>query len=76
MLRAVTQDATEEHSEDPVRLLLSPMDRIPVREQTFDLVVAHGIRKLARSAAEPGVHGLPQQEARRRERTCRAEETR
>src|SRR5512144_1708425 len=52
MLLAAARRAAEEHLEGRVRLLLSPMDRIPARERSFDLVVAHGIWNLARSAAE------------------------
>ena len=35
-----------------VSLALAPMDALPVRAGSFDLVVAHGIWNLARSAAE------------------------
>jgi ubiquinone/menaquinone biosynthesis C-methylase UbiE len=35
-----------------VGLLRAPMDRLPLREASVDLVVAHGIWNLARSAAE------------------------
>jgi SAM-dependent methyltransferase len=42
--------------EDPVggrlHLALASMDRIPARDRSFDLVIAHGIWNLARSAAE------------------------
>ena len=31
---------------------LAPMDRLPVRERSFDVIVAHGIWNLARSSAE------------------------
>jgi len=52
MVRAAAQRAREESLEDRVRPLLAPMDRIPARDRSFDLVVAHGIWNLARSAAE------------------------
>jgi SAM-dependent methyltransferase len=35
-----------------VHLALAPMDRLPVRDASCDLIVAHGIWNLARSAAE------------------------
>ena len=35
-----------------VRLTLAPMDQVPVADRTCDLVVAHGIWNLARTAAE------------------------
>jgi ubiquinone/menaquinone biosynthesis C-methylase UbiE len=35
-----------------VALLRAPMDRLPVRDASVDLVVAHGVWNLARSAAE------------------------
>ena len=35
-----------------LRVVLAPMDTIPARDRSFDLVIAHGIWNLARSAAE------------------------
>jgi len=52
MLRAAAQRAEQERLGDRVSLLLAPMDRIPARDRSFDVVVAHGIWNLARSAAE------------------------
>jgi SAM-dependent methyltransferase len=52
MLRAAAQRAGQERLEDRVGLILAPMDHIPARDHSFDLVVAHGIWNLARSAAE------------------------
>src|SRR5436853_4180223 len=37
---------------DRVRLALAPMDRLPVQDESCDLVIAHGIWNLARSGAE------------------------
>jgi SAM-dependent methyltransferase len=52
MLRAAARRAEEERLRDRVGLVLTPMDRIPARDRTFDLIVAHGIWNLARSADE------------------------
>jgi SAM-dependent methyltransferase len=52
MLRAAVQRAEEEQLGDRVSLVLAPMDRIPAQDRSFDLLVAHGIWNLARSAAE------------------------
>jgi SAM-dependent methyltransferase len=52
MLAAAAHRAGEERLEARLTLLMAPMDRIPARDQTFDLIVAHGIWNLARSAAE------------------------
>jgi len=52
MLRAAAQRVEQEMLADRVSLMLAPMDRIPARARTFDLLVAHGIWNLARSAAE------------------------
>lgn len=34
------------------QLALAPMDALPVRDRAFDLIIAHGVWNLARSAAE------------------------
>ena len=52
MLAAAAERAREEGVADRVHLILGPMDRIAARDRTFDLVIAHGIWNLARSAAE------------------------
>src|SRR5512134_516941 len=52
MLRAAAERVEEERLGDRVRLALAPMDRLPVADRSLDLVVAHGIWNLARSAAE------------------------
>ena len=52
MLRAADRRASETRLQDRVSLALAAMDRIPAQDQRFDLVVAHGIWNLARSAAE------------------------
>jgi len=35
-----------------LHMILAPMERIPARDRSFDLVIAHGIWNLARSAAQ------------------------
>lgn len=52
MLSAAVERADREQLGDRLRLLLAPMDAIPAPDRSFDLVVAHGIWNLARSAAE------------------------
>jgi len=52
MLCAARQRAEREQVGDRVRLVLAPMDRVPAQDRSFDLLVAHGIWNLARSAAE------------------------
>jgi len=52
MLNAAAGRGAQERVGDRLRLILAPMDRIPVREQSVDLVVAHGIWNLAGSAGE------------------------
>jgi SAM-dependent methyltransferase len=51
MLRA----AAERHRREPsghLDLVLAPMERLPIRDRSMDLVIAHGIWNLARSAVE------------------------
>ncbi len=47
-------EAARQRLDDPARLQLqlAPMDRLPVEDQSFDFIVAHGIWNLARSAQE------------------------
>ena len=52
MLSAATQLARESGVADRVRVALARMDDVPARDASFDLVIAHGIWNLARSAAE------------------------
>jgi ubiquinone/menaquinone biosynthesis C-methylase UbiE len=52
MLGAASERAEGERLGDRLQWLLAPMDAIPMPDRTFDLVVAHGIWNLARSAAE------------------------
>jgi SAM-dependent methyltransferase len=52
MLRAARRRTLAEPSGGRLRLLRSPMDRLGLRAASFDLLVAHGIWNLARSAAE------------------------
>jgi len=50
MLSAAATRAREDSLDDLFHPVLAPMERIPTRDRTFDLVVAHGIWNLARSA--------------------------
>lgn len=52
MLVAAQRRATEAGVGERVALLRAPMDRLPFRDDSVDLVVAHGIWNLARSAGE------------------------
>ena len=52
MLLAARRRTASEAVAGRVGLLLAPMDELPVRDASFDVVVAHGIWNLARSAAE------------------------
>ena len=50
MLRAAADRRAD--SAGGLDLALAPMDRIPARDASFDIVIAHGIWNLARSSAE------------------------
>jgi SAM-dependent methyltransferase len=52
MLRAAAERAGQEGLGGRVRLVRAPMDQIPAQDRSFDLIVAHGIWNLARSAGE------------------------
>ena len=52
MLRAADARRHEEGLTRRLHLALAPMERIPARDRSFDLVIAHGIWNLARSAAQ------------------------
>jgi ubiquinone/menaquinone biosynthesis C-methylase UbiE len=52
MLAAAAQRVHDDRLHDRLRLLLASMDRLPVRDRSCDLVIAHGIWNLARSAAD------------------------
>jgi ubiquinone/menaquinone biosynthesis C-methylase UbiE len=52
MLGAAATRAREDRLDDRLHLVLAPMERIPARDRSFDLVIAHGIWNLARSAAQ------------------------
>ena len=52
MLSAAAKRACDERIGHRLHLVLAPMDRIPVRDRSVDLVIAHGIWNLAQSAAE------------------------
>ncbi len=52
MLMAARARAASEPHGARLRFALAPMDALPARGRTFDLIVAHGIWNLARSSAE------------------------
>jgi len=52
MLRAMRSRAAEEQVGDRVRAHFARMDALPFRPRAFDVIVAHGIWNLARSADE------------------------
>lgn len=52
MLCAAAERVRAEHLTDRVTLAVASMDELPAPRQTADLIVAHGIWNLARSAAE------------------------
>jgi ubiquinone/menaquinone biosynthesis C-methylase UbiE len=52
MLCAAMKRTHEQGLEDRLHAVLAPMECIPARDRSFDLVVAHGIWNLARSAAQ------------------------
>lgn len=52
MLLAARERARAEGVERRVQLALAPMDTLPVADRSVDLVIAHGIWNLARSASE------------------------
>lgn len=52
MLEAATRRAQDEEPPTRLRFEPAPMDQLPVEDQGYDFIVAHGIWNLARSAAE------------------------
>src|SRR6266568_4252344 len=52
MLCAAITRTREDRLDDHLHLVLAPMENIPARDCSFDLVIAHGIWNLARSAAQ------------------------
>ncbi len=52
MLCAAAARMREDRLDDHLHLVLAPMERIPARDRTFDLVIAHGIWNLADSASQ------------------------
>jgi SAM-dependent methyltransferase len=52
MLCAAAGRRREERIGDRLHLVLAPMEHLPARDRSFDLVVAHGLWNLARSAAQ------------------------
>jgi SAM-dependent methyltransferase len=52
MLCAAANRRPEDRLEDRIQVVLAPMDRVPARDCSFDLIIAHGIWNLARSGAQ------------------------
>jgi ubiquinone/menaquinone biosynthesis C-methylase UbiE len=52
MLCAAASRTHEDRLDRRLHLVLAPMEQIPARDRSFDVVVAHGIWNLARSAAQ------------------------
>ena len=52
MLCAAANRAHEQGLDDRLHVVLAPMENIPARDRSFDLVIAHGIWNLARSATQ------------------------
>jgi SAM-dependent methyltransferase len=52
MLAAAAERAREERPIGSVNLVMAPMERLPLGSGSVDLVIAHGIWNLARSAAQ------------------------
>jgi len=52
MLEAAVRRAQEEKLTTHLHFKHAPMDQLPVADQSYDFIVAHGIWNLARSAAE------------------------
>ena len=52
MLSAAATRAREEHVDNRFRGILAPMEILPARDRSFDLVIAHGIWNLSRSGAQ------------------------
>jgi SAM-dependent methyltransferase len=52
MLCAAANRTHEHRLDDRLHLVLAPMERIPAKDCSFDLIIAHGIWNLARSAAQ------------------------
>ena len=52
MLAGAATRARDERVDDRFRRILAPMESLPARDRSFDLVIAHGIWNLARSGAQ------------------------
>lgn len=52
MLTAAASRISEEPTQSRLQLVLGPMDALAIRARSIDLVIAHGVWNLARSAAE------------------------
>ena len=52
MLRAAVERTRAEHPAGHVNLVMAPMEHLPFASASVDLVIAHGIWNLARSAAQ------------------------
>jgi SAM-dependent methyltransferase len=52
MLRSALERTSSDRPAGRLYVVLAPMDRLPARARSFDLIIAHGIWNLAQSAAE------------------------
>jgi SAM-dependent methyltransferase len=52
MLCAAIARTSEDRLDAHLHLVLAPMENIPARDRSFDLIIAHGIWNLARSATQ------------------------
>lgn len=52
MLCAAAARKRDDRLASRLHLILAPMERVPARDRSFDLVIAHGIWNLARSTAQ------------------------
>ena len=52
MVTAAASRAREEATHGRLQFVLSPMDALPIRARSIDLIIAHGVWNLARSAVE------------------------
>jgi len=52
MLCAAARRMRDDRLDEHLQLVLAPMESIPAKDHSFDLVIAHGIWNLARSAAQ------------------------
>lgn len=52
MLKATQKRAQEQGLTDRLQLQLAPMDKLPLKDQSYDFIVAHGVWNLAQTTTE------------------------